>query len=92
MINRHLLDEWMEWRTLGNEACKKILKILNVEGNIRIWPHHFDTGIYVAANLNLNIGFGFAMEDELVNAGFKLKEDAKPVLRGFGVRHAIKQA
>lgn len=70
MINRHLLDEWMEWRTLANEACKKVLEILNVDGEIRIWPHHFDSGIYVAANDHLNIGFGLAMEDELVNAPY----------------------
>ncbi len=70
MINRHNLDEWMTWRISGNQACEKVLEILNVEGEIRIWPHHFDTGIYVQANEHLRIGFGFAMEDEMAGAPY----------------------
>ena len=65
MINKHQLDDWKAWRTLGNEACEKVLRILDVDGSVRIWPHHFDTGIYVSATKNLSIGFGFAMEDEI---------------------------
>ncbi|MEQ9308746.1 MAG: hypothetical protein RLN90_04775 [Balneolaceae bacterium] len=70
MINRHMLNEWMQWRTLGNEACEKVLRILDVEGDIRIWPHHFDTGIYVSASENLGIGFGLAMEDEIAGVPY----------------------
>lgn len=70
MINKHLLDEWKEWRSLANEACEKVLGILDVEGEIRVWPHHFDTGIYVSANENIGIGFGLAMEDEMAGAPY----------------------
>ena len=70
MINRHRLDEWMQWRALGNEACEKVLRILDVEGSIRIWPHHFDTGIYVQTTDDLGIGFGLAMEDEIAGAPY----------------------
>lgn len=70
MINRHNLDEWMQWRTLANEACEKVLGILDVEGSIRIWPHHFDTGIYVHATDELGIGFGLAMKDEMAGAPY----------------------
>lgn len=70
MINRHLLDEWMQLRSFGNEACEKVLGILDVEGIIRIWPHHFDTGIYISATENLGIGFGLAMEDKMVDAPY----------------------
>lgn len=70
MINRHNLDAWMQWRTLANETCEKVLGILDVEGAIRIWPHHFDTGIYVSATEKLGISFGFAMEDEMAGAPY----------------------
>lgn len=70
MINKHLLDEWKEWRALGNEACEKVLGILDVEGETRIWPHHFDTGIYVSANEKIGIGFGLAMEDDMAGAPY----------------------
>ncbi|GAB5408455.1 MAG: hypothetical protein BalsKO_08200 [Balneolaceae bacterium] len=70
MINRHNLDAWMRWRTLAHETCEKVLGILDVEGVIRIWPHHFDTGIYIQATEELGIGFGFAMEDEMAEAPY----------------------
>jgi hypothetical protein len=37
-----------------------------VDNEIRIWPHHFDTGIYLKATDNLSFGFGLAMEDNMV--------------------------
>ncbi len=70
MINKHQLDEWKAWRTLGNEACEKVLRILDINGSIRIWPHHFDTGIYISASETLSIGFGLAMEDEIAGAPY----------------------
>lgn len=70
MINRHNLDEWMEWRALGEEACEKVLRILDIESSIRIWPHHFDTGIFVVASEDISIGFGLAMADELIGAPY----------------------
>ena len=36
----------------------------NVEA--RIWPHHFDTGIYAMPNEDIGLGFGLAMNDGLV--------------------------
>lgn len=50
------------------------------------WDHRWNTEVWSQEFRSINL------EDELVNAGFTLKKDAKPVLRGFGVRHAIKQA
>lgn len=70
MINRHNLDGWKMWRTLGNQACEKVLGILDAGGETRIWPHHFDTGIYVQANEKIGIGFGLAMEDEMAGAPY----------------------
>ncbi len=70
MINRHNLDEWTQWRTLANEACEKVMHILDAEVPIRIWPHHFDTGIYVQVSEKLGIGFGLAMEDDMAGAPY----------------------
>ncbi|MBO6524788.1 MAG: hypothetical protein JJ971_13235 [Balneolaceae bacterium] len=70
MINRHNLDEWTQWRTLANEACGKVLGILDAGVPIRIWPHHFDTGIYVQATDEPGIGFGLAMKDEMAGAPY----------------------
>ena len=39
---------------------------LQVPAEVRIWPHHFDTGVYLESNPNVGLGFGFAMEDSLV--------------------------
>jgi hypothetical protein len=57
------LLEWTNFRLLANEACCALLTNLGVDGDIRIWPHHFDTGIFVRVNENLGLGFGLAMED-----------------------------
>jgi len=69
-MNKEDLVLWTHYRLLANEACGAILNYLSVSGEIRIWPHHFDTGIYVAANPNIGIGFGLAMEDQMAGAPY----------------------
>lgn len=58
-------NEWQALRKLANEACSWLLGHMQLDGEIRIWPHHFDTGIYFTPNKKLGIGFGLAMEDEI---------------------------
>ncbi|UTW61580.1 hypothetical protein KFE98_16405 [bacterium SCSIO 12741] len=73
------LDLWVEYRQLANEASTSVLNHWQKNGEVRIWPHHFDTGIYLEPNGTLGIGFGWAMEDEMVGepyfylAGYGLK-------------------
>lgn len=69
-IDRDHLNTWANYRLLAAEASGAILNYLSVEGEIRIWPHHFDTGIYVAANEKMGIGFGLAMEDQMAGAPY----------------------
>lgn len=57
------LQQWKIYRKLANEAALHLLGYLQSEGEIRIWPHHFDTGIYAEVNLDIGIGFGLAMAD-----------------------------
>ena len=56
---------WKKWRSIGFEMCAQLLKHLQVKSEIRIWPHHFDTGIYTEVNDVIAIGFGLAMKDEV---------------------------
>ncbi len=60
------LGDWEKFRALANDACNTLLGHFQVEGEIRIWPHHFDTGIYVDLNDKRSLGFGLAMEDSMV--------------------------
>lgn len=59
-------DHWKYYRDLANQACHSIMGYFQLFTEIRIWPHHFDTGIYLEVNRNLGIGFGLAMKDEMV--------------------------
>lgn len=45
--SKQSLKEWIYFRNLANKVCTVLLGHLQIEGEIRIWPHHFDTGIYV---------------------------------------------
>ncbi|MEA1787116.1 hypothetical protein U1E44_13530 [Arenibacter sp. GZD96] len=64
------LDQWLHYRALANQACSLLNDHLNVESEIRIWPHHFDTGIYTEVNQNIGIGFGWAMADSMIDEAY----------------------
>jgi len=64
------LDAWGAYRTLANEISMLLLGIAQTISEIRIWPHHFDTGIYCKVKSNLGVGFGLAMQDEMANDSY----------------------
>jgi hypothetical protein len=64
------MTEWQSYRNLANELSAKVLAALKLESEIRIWPHHFDTGIYVKLENNIGLGFGLAMEDSMAGAPY----------------------
>lgn len=64
------LRSWFFFRDLANKACLDLLGYLQAESEIRIWPHHFDTGIYARVNDQLGLGFGLAMEDALLGQAY----------------------
>jgi len=68
-ISAEALDEWMELRTIANTACQQLLGHSQGVSEVRIWPHHFDTGIYFMMN-SKGIGFGLAMADGLVDSPY----------------------
>ncbi len=57
------LKQWKKVRKLANEASLHFLGYLQANSEIRIWPHHFDSGVYAAVHDGLGIGFGLAMAD-----------------------------
>jgi hypothetical protein len=70
IISAEDLTTWKNYRKLANEACSNLLSKLNIESEIRIWPHHFDTGIYIEPSNEIGLGFGLAMEDSMVGSSY----------------------
>jgi hypothetical protein len=60
------LKSWMYYREIANLACFDIMGYVQITDEIRIWPHHFDTGIYTPLTEHFGLGFGLAMEDSMV--------------------------
>jgi len=65
-IEKKGLDQWKNFRRLANRSCHDFLAYAQAESEVRIWPEHFDTGIYFDYAGRIGIGFGLAMEDSMV--------------------------
>lgn len=63
------IDRWKYYRKMANEACDWVCNQLKKEAETRIWPHHFDTGIYVPLE-RVGIGFGLAMKDSMAGDAY----------------------
>lgn len=64
------ISHWIQQRSLASETCYWFLNYFQRNDEIRIWPHHFDTGVYISPNPRLGLGFGLAMKDEMVGAPY----------------------
>lgn len=60
------VEVWMKYRALANQAGQELLAYFQLDEEVRIWPHHFDTGVYFEPDNRIGIGFGFAMADPMV--------------------------
>lgn len=69
-LNSAAIEEWIRLREQANTACHQFLNHIQVEGEVRIWPHHFDTGVYVEPTPLLGLGFGWAMEDDMAGQAY----------------------
>ena len=69
-LSKEGLSLWKEYRSLANHSCLRLLGHAQFSEEIRIWPHHFDTGIYFKANNDLGVGFGLAVKDSMVGAPY----------------------
>lgn len=63
------LNRLIALRILANTALTAFLSTEKVQSDIRVWPHHFDTGGFVVLEdgSGKSIGLGMAIPDSLVN-------------------------
>ncbi|WP_276166325.1 hypothetical protein [Zobellia alginiliquefaciens] len=61
------LKELASLRTLAQSSLEKVLKETGLESDVRIWPHHFDSGAYASLNDDIAVGLGLAIPDAMVN-------------------------
>lgn len=59
------LEIWQRYRGIALHASYSIIRLMNVDARVHLWPHHFDTGIYIPIKGSQGIGFGLAMADSL---------------------------
>lgn len=62
-------DRFISLRSLANSVLSSFLKSEKLQAEVRIWPHHFDTGAFVVLEdgSGKSIGLGMAIPDTLVN-------------------------
>lgn len=64
------LPAWAHWRTAANQALTTLSYETKQKSEVRIWPHHFDTGVYygfpdAAGQERAAIWAGYAIADSL---------------------------
>lgn len=64
------VGEWRYYRRMANQVGAALLGFLQKEGQPRIWPHHFDTGTSCIVDDYMGIGYGLAMQDDMVGAPY----------------------
>ena len=95
LLDANRLRELLNLRILAQSVLKTFLQDENLNSEIRIWPHHFDTGAYAIFNDMTGdaIGLGLAVPDTVCGdhylyiSGYKGHEvidtsDFKPLLHG----------
>lgn len=71
-LTSEFAKSWSTFRSLANEAMRNLNELSNINSEINIWPHHFDTGVYYPiseANGETvqSIGAGFGIADSMIN-------------------------
>jgi hypothetical protein len=54
-------------RTISQQAITAVLKVKGRDAEIRVWPHHFDTGAFFTIDGGVGIGLGMAIPDPVVD-------------------------
>ena len=69
LLDANRLSELTHLRILAQLVLEKFLSTNELNSEIRVWPHHFDTGIYTQLDAcpNTSIGAGLAIPDNVVN-------------------------
>ena len=67
LLDNSYLNEQIQLRNLAQNALNIFLKSKQLKSEIRIWPHHFDTGAFVKIKgTNKSVGLGMAIPDSLL--------------------------
>lgn len=63
------INKLIEFRSLAQDAIQSFLNAQHLKSEIRVWPHHFDTGAFSALNngSGKSIGLGMATPDAIVD-------------------------
>ncbi len=64
-LNIDLVSTWLNMRANANVILTDLNEIVGIDSDIRIWPHHFDTGTYYELGDKKAIGAGWAIADTL---------------------------
>lgn len=61
------LKELSQLRSLAQLTIDETLQNNNLESEVRVWPHHFDTGAYASLNKDsdISVGLGLAIPDSV---------------------------
>lgn len=64
--NHEFIEEHAACRTASLRACTEVLSQMDLESEVRTWPHHFDTGAFATfPDGAVSVGFGLAIPDEM---------------------------
>ncbi|MEP5611948.1 MAG: hypothetical protein ABJP45_06845 [Cyclobacteriaceae bacterium] len=64
-LNIDLVSSWLAMRANANVILSDLNQIAGIHSEVRIWPHHFDTGTYYELAEKKAIGAGWAIADTL---------------------------
>jgi hypothetical protein len=70
LLKENDVREWHAYRAMANRLCQLLVDHLQADSEVRIWPHHFDTGVYVLINAKIGLGFGLAMRDDMAGDAY----------------------
>ncbi len=65
LFDSNKLKELVQLRVLTQLTLEQVLKDHNLTSDIRVWPHHFDSGAYASLDKNTAIGLGLAVPDTM---------------------------
>ncbi|SDG78561.1 hypothetical protein [Winogradskyella thalassocola] len=66
LLDSDKLNTLKNLRVLAQSVLEKIDQNYNLNASIRVWPHHFDSGIYSALpDSDITIGLGLAIPDAI---------------------------
>ncbi|MET1257730.1 hypothetical protein ABV409_00220 [Flagellimonas sp. DF-77] len=63
------IDALLALRVLANDALGAFLEKIKLPSDVRVWPHHFDTGAFVVLEdgSGRSVGMGMAIPDSMVD-------------------------